>query len=276
MAATEAEKKEDNESKSLGGEKVVGWRDGIALTSHDVSEILRRESLARQEYRAVRKAVERKKQKKVEDPLAGMPPAWQAFWSTVPHLDAKTAYKRHQEKLKRHAEQANQEKPPASKRMKRDDDETEEEVLKQVHELEASVRSQKDLLAKEKNLCLEWDRKLSRLARSAKEDAERTKNAKRNLENASYTHGMTEGKLRSSNTYFTFLELDIRKNHQVKKHNLTRSCSLMESEMSDLLLEVKDLLSQLSEANERERAAAGVDGEDDEDGDGGAGSDSAD
>merc|ERR1719510_2319526 len=81
--------------------RIVGWSSGQPLTGKDVHDILRSERRARHEYKAVRKAGNKTVGGKNSgsganqqgDPLAGLPPTWQAFYSSMPHLDPQAAFK---------------------------------------------------------------------------------------------------------------------------------------------------------------------------------------
>lgn len=213
-------------------QRVVGWRDGIGLTMNDVKEIIRKEGQAHREYKSVKKAIAKVKSREVVDPLANLPPTWQAFWSTVPHLDPKAAFRQHQRdenKLDKVQKPVNQ-----------DDREREksDEVL-DTAALEQEVHRNKEILEEKQRLCHEWDQKLMRVRYLDAEEEERAKKLQKRHENASYVAGVMEGKVRSSDLYFQLLFEDKRKAHAFKNSNMVRSVNLMESDMIALHNEVR-------------------------------------
>lgn len=69
--------------------RVVGWKDGLGITSDDRKDVLRQERSARHEYRQVRKANANLRSKAAEENLLKeLPPTWQSFWSAVPYSDS--------------------------------------------------------------------------------------------------------------------------------------------------------------------------------------------
>mmetsp|Transcript_8952 Transcript_8952/g.27828 ORF Transcript_8952/g.27828 Transcript_8952/m.27828 type:complete len:323 (-) Transcript_8952:565-1533(-) len=224
-------------------QRVVGWRAGVALTAKDVQEILRREKTARHEYKGLRKAVAAGKTREQSDPLAGLPPTWQAFWSTVPHLDPQAAYRQFRKEQQRQAKAQEQLQPshPAP------DEEEEAAVKEETLKLDEEVRRKKQVLADKERLCGEWDKKLARVRILDRDEGELSRRVVRKLESASYAYGILEGKIRSSDIYFHFLYEDTKIAHGKKIGSLKRSSALMGKQIDSLKGEVRMLLRAAAE-----------------------------
>ncbi|CAE8600700.1 unnamed protein product [Polarella glacialis] len=232
--------------------RVVGWRMGQAFTEEEVREIMRKEKGARQEYRGLKKAVTKSRQKEQKDPMVGLPPTWQAFWSTVPHLDPQDAHKQFLKEEQKRARTAEKEaaaksdleglavEPEAAGPL---GETTEEEIRR----LERRVADMREVLQDKERVSLEWDKKLARCKRLREEADERARRVKRKVEDASYHHGVTVGKMRSSDGYFRYLYEDTQSDQQKKVISLKRSCALMEKQMDLLKGHVRLLLKVAAE-----------------------------
>jgi len=227
--------------------RVVGWRDGGGLSNQDVRDILRNERGARHEYRTARKAVVQKPRgKAASDPLQGLPPTWQAFWSTVPHLDPQAAYrqldreKKEKDKPSKKAEKRKLQEEPKENQTESLEDET--------TRLDAEVRRKKQMCAEKEKALQQWDVKLARIKKNDADEEQRSKKTIKRLETASYNHGILEGKIRSSETYFNFLFDDSKTSHAKQTETLKRSCALMDANISELKTEVRELMKAAAEA----------------------------
>merc|ERR1719265_1564791 len=84
-------------------QRVQGWRGGEGLKDADVKELVHKDAMVRADYHKLQKEVAKSKRViKDTDPLKGLPATWQAFYNTVPHLDAQTAYRVFRKEQQRH------------------------------------------------------------------------------------------------------------------------------------------------------------------------------
>lgn len=226
-------------------QRVVGWRAGISLTSKDVQEILRKERRARHEYKGLRKASAHSKARESSDPLAGLPPTWQAFWSTVPHLDPQSAYRQFRKEQQRQVKSHEQAQFTMASDGK--DDEI-DHVEDEARSLDEEVVRKKQVLAAKERLCIEWDKKLARVRVLDRDEGELSRRVVRKLESASYAYGILEGKIRSSDIYFHFLYEDSKIAHGKKVTSLQRSYALMGKQIDMLKGEVRMLLKSAADA----------------------------
>lgn len=228
--------------------RVAGWRDGASLQASEVKDLLRQERWARKEYHNMRKFIKRKKQDEQADPLEGLPPTWQAFWVTVPHLNPQVAFKLHQKDQQR--QKKAQELAAADEALGLGDEEVEDEaaLLEEVSRLETEVREKKEALADKEREHANLERKLAKVRELDEQEEERSRGTKRKLEAASYTHGVLEGKIRSSDIYFEFLMADTKESHMKKAVTMQRSNALLEKKIHILKGEVRDLLKVAAEA----------------------------
>ncbi|CAE8604960.1 unnamed protein product, partial [Polarella glacialis] len=120
---------------------------------------------------------------------------------------------------------------------------TEEEIRR----LERRVADMREVLQDKERVSLEWDKKLARCKRLREEADERARRVKRKVEDASYHHGVTVGKMRSSDGYFRYLYEDTQSDQQKKVISLKRSCALMEKQMDLLKGHVRLLLKVAAE-----------------------------
>mmetsp|Transcript_96598 Transcript_96598/g.288387 ORF Transcript_96598/g.288387 Transcript_96598/m.288387 type:complete len:317 (-) Transcript_96598:42-992(-) len=234
-------------------QRVVGWQAGASLASTDVQEILTKSKRARHEYKGLRKVMSNQgKSREANDPLAGLPPTWQAFWSAVPHLDPQAAYRQFRKERQRQARAGEQAAGPAAggsaaaggggKRAEL------EEVEEEARRLEEECAAQRRALAARERACAEWDKKLARVRILDRDEGELSRRVFRKLESASYEYGIMEGKIRSSDIYFHYLFEDGKTTHEKRVASLTRSHALMGKQIDDLKAEVRGLLKAAAEA----------------------------
>lgn len=231
--------------------RVVGWRNGGGITKGEQEKILQEDKEACQSYVDAKKAIAHGRMKEIQEPLAGLPPTWQAFWSTVPDLDAQAAYRafrREQAKLEKAEQVKAVQKAEEMARMGRaapveaevegDDDAIQDEISK----LETEVREKKQALVQCQRRVEEWDMKLAKARQLDREEEVEAKKMKRTLDSASFKHGVLQGKIRSSHNYFGFLQEDTKSTHYKKKVTLQRSCNLMSAHIGTLKAEMRSLL----------------------------------
>jgi len=231
--------------------RVVGWRNGGGITKGEQERILQEDQEALQEYRDAKKAIAQGRLKEVKEPLAGLPPTWQAFWSTVPGMDAQAAYRAYKrEEAKREkaaqleaAKKVQDEKTGAKPAaVAPGEEEDEETMLAEIAKMEVEVRAKKEALVATQRSVDEWDKKLVKARQLDKEEEVEAKRMKRTLDSASFAHGIVQGKIRSSDNYFTLLYEDTKNDHKRKMVTLQRSCALMNSQISHLKGEMRQLL----------------------------------
>jgi len=241
----EAEGQKDNK-------RIVGWRSGEPLTNKDVQDILRNERRARHEYKAVRKAGNKTVGGKSSggganqqgDPLAGLPPTWQAFYSSMPHLDPQAAFK----SFRKEQHRQSKEKPAAGATpLQTTTAEDEARMEEEIQKLEEEVKKKRLDFLKDENICNEWDNKLKRLRSLDAEELEVQRRVIRKMEKASYEYGIMEGKLRSSDIYHKFLYDDEKVRHNKQVTALNRSCALMGKQIDMLKADVRALLKAAAE-----------------------------
>lgn len=233
-------------------QRVVGWQAGSSLASKQVQEILTTNKRLRHEYKGLRKATVQGKARESNDPLAGLPPTWQAFWSAVPHLDPQAAYrqfrKERQRQLKAGDRDAGPAAPGAAAAGGDDKDAAYEEVEAEARRLEEECSSKRKTLAARERACFEWDKKLTRVRILDRDEAELSRRVVRKMESASYEYGIMEGKIRSSDIYFHYLYEDGKIAHSKRVTSLRRSHALMGKQIDDLKAEVRGLLKAAAEA----------------------------
>mmetsp|Transcript_78609 Transcript_78609/g.138573 ORF Transcript_78609/g.138573 Transcript_78609/m.138573 type:complete len:299 (-) Transcript_78609:42-938(-) len=236
-------------------DRIVGWRDGVSMTKSAVDGVIKKEKGARQEYRRLRKIIAKHRGPEEVDPMKDLPPTWKAFWSSVPHLNAKAAFeeqKKHEERMA--SKKRAMEKAAAAEDMDLDGPEgetTEEEIAR----LEQRVKQVKEALAEKEKLSEEWNNKIERVKKLDQEAEEKSRRVRRKVEKASYEAGLVQGKLKSSDTYFQFLQQDAEQTAKTKVTNLARSSALMDKQM-DLLKGHVRLLLKDAATLERESSVA--------------------
>lgn len=260
------------------GTRTRGWDGSRPLIAMEMKDFLKEKPELRKEYKKLYK-----EEKRPEDassaahPLTGLPPTWQAIYSTVPHLDPRPAYKHWR---KEHSKkQVEAEAEAAGKAPKKRGPEEQQQLEEGVRELEQQVRSKKALLAEKEKICVEWERKLNKVRKVERDDEVRSKAIIRRLEKASYAHGVLQGQMKSSDAYFTFIEIDTKTDHTKKMQTLSRSVALLGTQIDSLKTEVRVLLRADAEAQKQPKLSddAGPPGDGADDlgmpGDGPAGAD---
>jgi len=232
--------------------RIVGWRSGQPLTSKDVHDILRNERRARHDYKAVRKVASASKAgggksggtaNQHGDPLAGLPPTWQAFYSSMPHLDPQAAFKAfRKEQIKQTKEKTAGGAAPQTLTA-----EEETRLDAEIQKLEDDIKRKRSEYLEKEKLNNEWENRLKRLRSLDVEELEVQKRMVRRLEKASYEYGIMEGKLRSSDIYHKFLLDDEKVQHHKKVTSLSRSCALMGKQIDMLKGDVRSLLKAAAE-----------------------------
>jgi len=227
-------------------DQVTGWKGGNGITSAEVRDHLQKNREARHQYRGAKKAMTRAQTKEAVDPLEGLPPTWQAFYSTVPHIDPKPAYKdfvmSRTKAAKRQREGDDGRK--GRKEVEEDEDALEAELKKAVEERKVRKKAWEEAARS----VTQWEQKVDEMVTLDRQEEKKLVEVSKRVGKVSYELGILQGQFRSSNTYFKFLLDDLNKNHQRKVFTLTRSCSLMRKEMVDM---TTDVLKLIAEAEER-------------------------
>merc|ERR1712187_144234 len=159
----------------------------------DVKPLLKKDKDARHAFRVAQG--ERQKldgpvpEKHAVDPLQGMPAAWQAFWGSVPHLDAKD----HIKHFKREQKKSSSEKKDAEE----DEEQGMSSIEEECAELEAELAQLKENVRAKEKLSTEWEVKLQKRRREQQE-----------------------------NDDFGFIYDDLTKIHKEAVMTLSRACSL--------------------------------------------------
>lgn len=229
------------------GGRVVGWYNGKAITKGEQVQLLRTNKDLKRQYLDDRKAISGSKAKESVEPLAGLPPTWQAFWSTVPGLDAQAAWKAERKDQQRKERQKRQEDAAASVAKSlppRPDGESYEQERKRLLD---EVFAKKQILLE---LQHQADAKREKAKRSRTFDQHEEKGfwkVSRKCDKASYEHGIFQGKIRSSDTYFSFLMEETKSMHKRKVITQNRASALMGGQIDEMKGEVRQLLKVAAE-----------------------------
>lgn len=229
------------------GTRVVGWYNGKAITKGEQVQLLRTNKDLKRQYLDDRKAISGSKAKESAEPLAGLPPTWQAFWSTVPDLDAQAAWRAERKEQHKKDRQKRQEEAAvlvAKSLPARVDGESVEEEGKRL--LEVICEKQKLLAELDK----QDESKRRRIIRSREFDQTEEEDGRklsRTCDKHSYQHGIFKGKIRSSDTYFSFLLEDTKSMHKKKVITQNRAAALMGGEIDGMKGEVRQLLKVAAE-----------------------------
>mmetsp|Transcript_18414 Transcript_18414/g.50536 ORF Transcript_18414/g.50536 Transcript_18414/m.50536 type:complete len:349 (-) Transcript_18414:189-1235(-) len=227
--------------------RIVGWRGGQSLLPQEVKDIMRKDRDSKREYRSLRKHARCvKAAAQYKDPLRGLPPTWKSFWSSVPHLDAQTAYKQYQ-KEKDKLEKAKKAEAAGGKTDTTElrSDGSDSELEMQNARLKQELREKQQLLSKTEDECKEWDKKLCKIRTLDRDQETRSAKLAKTFEKESYDNGMAQGKRRSSDLYFTYLQQDSEGSHKKQTMNLARSCALLKSQMQEIKDELRLLLHEV-------------------------------
>jgi hypothetical protein len=174
-----------------------------------------------------------------------MPATWHAWYETMPHLNAKHAYKR---------QCRTQEREDKMKKVEefQKGDVNKDLLDMDMEALEAEMqRVQKDSL-EQKAICEGFEEKISKVEEADRREEQEGKVVSKKLLNAGYKHGIMEGKIRSSETYFKFVHEETASTYKQKRATMMRSVNLMQGEIANLKTEVRDLLRQAREQKERD------------------------
>mmetsp|Transcript_9635 Transcript_9635/g.24020 ORF Transcript_9635/g.24020 Transcript_9635/m.24020 type:complete len:312 (+) Transcript_9635:81-1016(+) len=229
------------------GSRVVGWFNGKAITKAEQVSLLRTNKDLKRQYLDDRKAISGSKSKEWAEPLAGLPPTWQAFWSTVPDLDAQAAWKAERKDQQRKERQKRQEESAAhvakSLPPRVDGESAEEERMRLVEEI---GKKQKVLAEIQQQEIAKREKTKRSRAFDKREEAE-FRNISRKCDKVSYEHGILQGKIRSSDTYFNFLLEDTKAMHKKKVITQNRAAALMGGQIDDMKGDVRQLLKVAAE-----------------------------
>lgn len=248
--------------------QVVGWENGAGIDKVRVHEELLKNQSLRHEHRALKKYLghegvsvgaavpppsddkdgntkaERKRARpdatdEEKEPV--MPPVWKAWYSTIPGLDGMQAYKKHlrEEERKDKMHKAKEKRGKAEAFAGMDGD-----------ALEAAVENMKKEITQQEQICKDFDGRISKALDLDKKEERHALDVARKLQRVSYKHGVMEGKLRSSETYFQQIYGDTRETDDKKVLTLMKSCNLMLSELANLKTEVRGLLKEARERKE--------------------------
>lgn len=229
------------------GSRVVGWYNGKAITKAEQVQLLRTNKDLKRQYLDDRKAISGSKAKEWAEPLAGLPPTWQAFWSTVPDLDAQAAWKAERKEQQRKERQKRQEETAAvvAKSLPpRVDGESAEEECRRL--LEEISTKQKVLLEVQQQAIAKRE-KTKRSRTFDQHEEQEFKRVNRKCDKVSYEHGILKGKIRSSDTYFGFLLEDTKGMHKKKVIIQNRAAALMGTQIDDMKGDVRQLLKVAAE-----------------------------
>eukprot|EP00931_Biecheleriopsis_adriatica_P094983 TRINITY_DN68604_c0_g1_i1.p1 TRINITY_DN68604_c0_g1~~TRINITY_DN68604_c0_g1_i1.p1 ORF type:complete len:316 (-),score=71.63 TRINITY_DN68604_c0_g1_i1:43-942(-) len=246
----------DDDDEDKAG-RTIGWRSGTSLNQKDVDEILRKERGARMEYKSLRKAIRKVRQKDEADPMMGLPPAWQAFCSTVPEMDAQAAFKASEKERQRLA-QADK-KAEREKRKLDWESKPGETLHEEVGRLQQRIQQLREAVHQKEKVSQEWDKKLARITQLNADSEASGRRVQRKLDAARYNYGTTMGKTKSSDTYFSFLYNDTEDYAKKKVLTLNRSCALMDKSMDLQKGYVRQLLKDAAETERRGESSAGDD-----------------
>jgi len=93
----------------------------------------------------------------------------------------------------------------------------------------------------------DWTKKLIRVRAEEKSEEEKFWTLNREHDRASYAHGVVQGKLRSSDVYFTFLTQDTDSTHETKVMTLKRAAAMMKGNIESMKAEVRQLFKVAAE-----------------------------
>lgn len=233
-------------------DRIVGWRDGKGLTRSEVKAILKdhSEKGARQEYKKVQKTLQKIREKPRRDPARDLPANWQAFYATMPHLNAVMSYKEAMREEK--AAQAK-----AKKRLSTGEANTEEkkEALK------------KELLQKKKQLdatCEGHKKTIRKFKMQLKEEVRKGKYGeeehRRILDRQSWWYkewGIWTARLNSSKKYFDQKRFEAKQADTSVAETLQRAATSLDDELFALKMEVMGLLEDEQEKSMQTSSRAG-------------------
>lgn len=231
--------------------RIVGWQNGASITKGEQERILKTDKYIRQTYLDDRKSLAQSKYKDMDEPLVGLPAVWQAFWSTVPNMDAQAAFRHHkrdidrQEKKKKEAEADE----VLAKMLAQEDeqDEIPDNIEEEVKRLEVECRKRKEVYQDRQRSQAEWERKLTRVRTLNRDEDEKARKFSRVMDKASYDHGVLQGKIRSSEIYFSYLYEDTKAIHGKKVNTLSRACNLMNKKINEMKGDLRQLLKVAAE-----------------------------
>jgi len=229
--------------------RVVGWRNGAPISKADQEKILTSDKRFLQEWRDAHKALAGSQASQPEETLANLPPAWQAFWSTVPELDAQSAFKQHKVVERKQEKKAEVHDVPddehALKLPEWPGDDRQDEAFERARMV---LREGAEKLANSQRLALEWQEKLRSVrVLDMKEQQEWDIKNRRN-NSASYAHGVMEGKIRSSDIYFQYISEDNKITHGKKVGTIRKAHVLLEQGINQMKNDVRQLLKVAAEA----------------------------
>lgn len=234
--------RDDKDEQAKNEQRVVGWSRGLSLTENDVKLNLKQNREQRHAYKLLLKTQKQNQvDKPQKHPLNGLPPTWQAFYATVPHLNPQAAFHQWQREVDKHKKE---QKSKAHARVDTAEEETEEAVRQEIRTLEESVGEKRRTLTEKDRVCKDWDRKLAGVRQLDGDDEQSSRNVVRKVEAARYEHGILAGKLRSSDIYFHYLHEDSKKAQEKKVHTLKRSCALIEANIDELKNEIRKQIKQ--------------------------------
>merc|ERR1719498_645853 len=102
------------------------------------------------------------------------------------------------------------------------DDKDKDLLAMDAEALKLELEKAREEFAKHDNICKEYERKINKAEEMDKKEAEYAKIVSSNVTRASYKHGVIEGKIRSSETYFNFTFQETDSSYAVKKQTLLR------------------------------------------------------
>jgi|Transcript_72673 hypothetical protein len=235
----------------------IGWDNGEGLSQANVNERLRQDKALAREIKllkkgesadaggddAKREAARNKAaaRKKLDDE---MPANWQAWYGTIPGLDGKQTYRQATREEGRAAKMRKLEVPGAAS--------FDAELSgMSLDGLRAELdKVQREAAAQESRL-RDTEASIARYEELDRIEEDSAKLVRRRLAEASYQHGIMEGKIRSSDLYFGFIYEDTQNSYRKKVMTMQRSSSLMLGEIATMKKDVRTLLQQAREQNLR-------------------------
>jgi len=247
---------EQADDKKAG--RVVGWSAGTALNAIELRKLVRNNDEAKADFDRHREQLEKGNRKDAgpHNPNKGLPADWHAFWSTMPHLDAKTAYKEYK-KQKVRAQRTTAQETAAAQNLEKfkasvpaktvvQDTQPAKETVEQseIDELERLVAAKQQELRNLDNSLDSWNRKIARIRKLDVDDETESKKVKKELAKANYSLGEVIGMGRSQDSYFDFVLRDSQLVHKRRFANLQKSNSLLKASIIEMKGECDQMLQE--------------------------------
>lgn len=226
---------------------VVGWSNGQGLKRPEVSKHLQENPEDQVELRRIKKQRKKSSETRVREPLTGLPPQWQAFYGTVPHLDGKFAYKEYEKlRAKQRANEA---------ALDQLDEQQVEDTIKEENAKLQKQKMEKEAELKEKaKEVAAWEKKIKRMTgkKNQKPEFQRFKD---NLEYWRREHSIKTARLKSSEKYFAQREASEKERQSIDKTVLQRTTAQLDQDIHELKEEVISLTEALQRVRQEKDLA---------------------